>query len=212
MPKSRKSARRKRVVKSRAIASIPRELTVPSEMMMIVRYCSVLNSTGTLLNHVFVANGLYDPDLSGIGHQPKGFDQMMALYERYDCLRSTIQVKLANTGTVPIVMVCLPKKDTSAATEVTGPIEAPFSVHALTGSKEANSLATVTNHVDIAKFTGRNRADLSYTGSASANPAQAVYWAVVLESVGGIDTHAAHWMVTIDYTVRFFNRKPLGAS
>lgn len=29
------------------------------------------------------ANGMYDPDITGIGHQPRGFDELMKLYDRF---------------------------------------------------------------------------------------------------------------------------------
>lgn len=38
---------------------------------------------GTLVHHDFRLNSLYDPDLTGTGHQPRGFDQLMAFYQRY---------------------------------------------------------------------------------------------------------------------------------
>lgn len=42
-----------------------------------------LNATvsGVPDDKVFSANGVYDPDITGVGHQPRAFDQLMALYD-----------------------------------------------------------------------------------------------------------------------------------
>ena len=39
--------------------------------------------SGLAVGHVYSANGLFDPDISGAGHQPRGFDQLMTLYQFY---------------------------------------------------------------------------------------------------------------------------------
>jgi len=50
--------------------------------------------------HQFTANSLYDPDYTGTGHQPLGFDQMMAFYDHYAVLSCEITVAgSVNTGT-----------------------------------------------------------------------------------------------------------------
>jgi hypothetical protein len=49
-------------------------------------------AAGFCASRFFIANGLFDPDISGSGHQPMGFDQMMLLYTTYTVVRATITV------------------------------------------------------------------------------------------------------------------------
>lgn len=51
----------------------------------------------------FSANGLYDPDLTGVGHQPRGFDQMMTLFDRY--VVTGVRVEMWVGPTTPIAGV-----------------------------------------------------------------------------------------------------------
>ena len=49
--------------------------------------------------HVFSANGMYDPDLTGVGHQPRGFDEVMPLYDHYTVIGSKCTVAACNLST-----------------------------------------------------------------------------------------------------------------
>jgi len=48
---------------------------------------------------VFRANSLYDPNYTGGGHQPNGFDQLIAAYNHFTVISSKIRVKLKQLGT-----------------------------------------------------------------------------------------------------------------
>lgn len=50
-------------------------------------------------SQVFRANSLYDPDSTGTGHQPNGFDTLMAAYDHFTVLASKIRVRTIQTGT-----------------------------------------------------------------------------------------------------------------
>ncbi len=58
-------------------------------------------TSGSLSTYVFNSNGLYDPDQTGTGHQPLGFDQYAVMYNRYRVLRVSYNVNfgtIASTG------------------------------------------------------------------------------------------------------------------
>ena len=46
--------------------------------------------------YVYSANGLYDPDITGAGHQPMSFDQLIGMYEHYTVQSGKITVNFVN--------------------------------------------------------------------------------------------------------------------
>lgn len=59
----------------------------------------VLSSgAGTVGTYVFRANDCYDPDYTSTGHQPMGFDQLMAFYDHFVVSKSKITVQFKNLG------------------------------------------------------------------------------------------------------------------
>lgn len=47
--------------------------------------------------HVFRANSLFDPDFSATGHQPRGFDEVISLYQHYTVIHSKCTAWFTNT-------------------------------------------------------------------------------------------------------------------
>ena len=83
------------------IGKIPKQLSLlGSKVKTKLRYVEyfTLNpaAAGLPATHVFSANGLYDPNITGVGHQPRGFDQLMALYDHYYVSRSKIIADFAS--------------------------------------------------------------------------------------------------------------------
>ncbi len=48
--------------------------------------------------NAFSLNSLYDPDVTGVGHQPYGFDQVAALYSKYLVLSCDVQIRAVTPG------------------------------------------------------------------------------------------------------------------
>lgn len=103
MPYKRYKKNRRKTRKSRKSRMTLVSLGAPSGMPTMrrgsLRYCEnlILTSTlGVLDDKVIRANGMYDPNQTGTGHQPLGFDQWKLLYNHYVVLGSKITLRAVN--------------------------------------------------------------------------------------------------------------------
>lgn len=142
-------------------------------------------AAGFCASRFFIANGLFDPDISGSGHQPMGFDQMMQIYTTYHVVRASITVTcMAEVSGAAVGLYLSP--DTTSITDPIRLIENGLMkiVHlsASTGSG-ANRQASVSLTCDVPAYFGRRGTrsilnDDNLGGTAAANPFEGVYFGV----------------------------------
>lgn len=70
-----------------------------------LRYCDIFTvgpsgGAGLTIDRLFRANSCFDPDYTGVGHQPSGFDQWAAFYDHYVVLGSKITVTVSSQASV----------------------------------------------------------------------------------------------------------------
>ena len=106
MPKAKSTS--KKSSRKMTIYRKPRDMDIfkPVTTKLVYTDTILLSSTGSVAfnTHTFRANSVFDPDWTGAGHQPTRFDQLAALYQRYEVLKSKIRVQfttgqLADTST-----------------------------------------------------------------------------------------------------------------
>lgn len=213
MPAKKRTYNRKRRIRRRRKT---RKLPIggfPKNKLVKMRYVteSVIQCSGLSSSHTFAANGLYDPDITGIGHQPKGFDQWMAVYNHFNVLGSKISVKLANTHGADNFIWGVTRT----------PLAAQMNGHTLTyclenrynrgyrtiGTSYNNSgVRALANISQTAKYSqkaqfGRNstnKGDL--TGNNGANPQEQQCFEIWIAPINNVPTsQTASFIVTIDY-------------
>lgn len=166
----------------------------PTSLRTMHRYASynLIMSPGVTLaaNYVFCANGLYDPDISGIGHQPLGFDQFTPIYDHYQVVKCRIIVDLVNDGDQPGHALCgIRASDSSTVvTDVQQLQEMGDGVTGIIGGNWPQTTNTnfqqhtkrLSMEVDIAKFLAlKDIADNQNTkGLGIANPGEKVFFHV----------------------------------
>jgi hypothetical protein len=136
----------------------------------------------TAQNYFFSANGIYDPNITGTGHQPMGFDTMMLYYEQATVVRSTITVQAYNnSSTVPARIMLSLAPDTTSITDSQELVENGLGVHLDLNTVGSGKMGVVSLGCDVAKYFGRNRGrsildDVNLYCTAAANPVEQVYF------------------------------------
>lgn len=138
--------------------------------------------TGLAVSHVFSANGLYDPDVTGTGTQPSGFDQMMVFYEHFTVHKAEIIATYRNytTTTAPIIFLAA----RGDVTNIPDPVIVmqtgnSVSTQLLPGST-FGALKELRMRLEVPKFLGINDPQDSTTirGDVSANPVEGAFFHV----------------------------------
>ncbi len=196
----------------------------PNTKVVKLRYTEIksLNpGAGLLTNNKYYANGAYDVDFTGIGHQPRGFDIWAKQYEHWVVLGSKITVEWTPTTSiagVPGYFGILKSADATAINNylTTAELaEARFSsTQKLTGFPD-RKIQRVAMTYSPKKFLGikdpMDNSDLY--GTDTSNPANTTFYTVYYGSTDGAnDPDSAKFKVTVDYVIKFFEPELVDAS
>ncbi len=212
MPRRPRRRRVRRRSRKLAIAAQP----VPNRKLVKLRYVDwiTLNPTvtaDTIVYKEFRANSAFDPDYTGAGHQPLGFDQWMTFYDHFNVVGSKITCTWTPSDVNTHVGVYL-DDDTTAVTSLRNVLEqkgATYRSNLSTGDKAI----TTTKTFSAKKFLGPSMALMdSNTGSASANPSEDAIFKVFAGTFETADPGAMVVQIQIDYIMLLTERKTLAES
>lgn len=188
----------------------PRRL--PFHLKYATRF-SINPGVGTAGIHVFEANGMYDPDITGVGGQPRGFDQFMLLYDHFLVTKASIDVIF---GPSDVLTICgITTYDKSATlTDITDYSEQGSTVLKPNPSSQGYE-CRLSQTVDIAQFLSkvnlRDEKDLH--GNSTNNPVEDVMfhvWAGAASSTA--DATALTCYAILHFYGEFNEPKDPGAS
>lgn len=164
---------------------------------------------------VYTMNGLYDPNITGVGHQPIGFDQIMPMYDHYHVIGSKITVKCTNldAGTGGILTLNL-KDNSGTSANLNEIIENGNCKSVLIGtSGSSDGTKTLTLNCNPSKFFGRKvMQGTKYNGNELSNPSDQVYCHVNFQGAQNISTVSAVMQITIEYIAILTEPKQLTGS
>lgn len=184
----------------------------PKETVAKLKYVEevTIDATTALAAHVFSANGLYDPSITTVGHQPLNFDQLMAKFDHYKVIGSKITIQFAeNANNTPAYCtVHLTDNGTSylSYSNVNHLFESSNQKIGIVGMIYDNKMdmGKMTKTFSAKKFFGADRVDQStLIGSSSANPSEQAYYEVICAPINGVDPSAQNLLCSIEYTAIF---------
>lgn len=163
----------------------------PKRMMMTHKYqaAGVYQVTSnTFSKYQFSCNGMYDPDITGVGHQPLFFDQMAAIYDQYTVIGSKLVVEVTPvTAQTSASLIGLYKDDdtvTSNTTEASMVGEQPSGYFKQLALNAVKPIRLVSKWSAKKTFgPGAVVGDLRYQGTATANPTEQTYWTLGIQNL-----------------------------
>lgn len=166
--------------------------------------------------HYFSANGLYDPNVTGGGHQPLGFDQIMPMYDHYTVIASKITITFFNddSSNKQIVGVRLSDNTSSGVAADVSNIQENGGGKYVWLNQKGNDgdMCTMTLGCSPKKYFAKSLNDDTYKGGIGANPADQVYFQIWAAPFQSVDSGVIYFNVRIDYIAIFSEPKILASS
>lgn len=210
---ARRPRNRMRRFKRRGVKVLSGLSPIPARQIVKMKYAQNINTAaGTAYNYKFNLNSIFDPDFTGVGHNPYGYDQLALLYNRYRVI-SCSYVITGYSGATGIAYGVCPANEVLTFTTLAELRENPRSRH--TTQYPGGSTTKLVGKIYMPSLVGRSKtqymSDDRYQALFTANPQeQAILNCVGLDlsEVGA----SINWTITLEYTVEVFDVKPLAQS
>lgn len=189
----------------------------PKKIMMTHTYCDIINrntgAAGVLSTYQFRANGMFDPDITGTGHQPYYFDQLAAVYNHYTVVGSRIKVRLTKNDGANSVLTCgiFINDDSTVTPGLTGLLEHPSSVHTTLGLSDQQTV--LTKYWSAKKtFGGSVLSNDDLQGTVATDPTEQIVFTIFLDSTASATQTSANLDVEIEYIAVWDELKDIASS
>jgi hypothetical protein len=183
----KKYSRFKKYRKNYNFMKIGRNIVAKSTMVKL-RYSTVISlnpGLGAASIYQFKANGMYDPDFTGSGHQPMGFDQWMTFYDHFTVVGSKITITAINNQPETYTLACSLVDDTAIInpTSFSGFLERNGTVwkHIAPVSGSANK-GTISKKFSAKKFFGTKDfiGKSEFKGTSAGDPSELAMFNIIL--------------------------------
>lgn len=183
---------------------------IPARYITKMKYAEALSiSTPGLGAYKWNLNSLWDPNRTGIGHQPYGFDQLAGLYSRYRVIACKY-VLTAVSDSANISFACLPSNE--AAPPISNVSEARENPRAKFATQNpGGTLKVLKGNVYLPALVGRTKtqymADERYQAQVTASPTEVAVLNVYGQGLNDDPVFNPNitYNILLEYTVEFFD-------
>jgi len=173
-------------------------------------------TAGTRMGQTLRGNSVYDPDQTGTGHQPRGFDSIAALYNYYCVTASSIRVRFGTAATGTGVLVGLQADATVGTAPVSSTVTEfmesfPYNV-LCSNTDGSQSVVTLTDKRTTRAMSATPVPDSENVAAVTANPANEWYWKIVVFNANPTSAVTGSLFVDVWYEVEFSEPIEVGES
>lgn len=165
--------------------------------------------------NIFRLNSLFDPDYSGAGAQPLGFDQWSAFYQRYKVLSAKCKCQFAAPTSLAESIVSITPNLVNTI-DNSGPniLAEPYSKNSIF-STNGGWKPVLEADYNIAKIFGLTKEEYgeeSYTAATSGSPVNVAYLHVRVDTASGGLSGSVYYLLEVEFHVEFYQRVELELS
>ncbi len=209
MPKRNQSQRTKRGRKPRdALSYIPKPL-IQAVTLVNMNYVDIQTISETVAGsgafYTYRISDLFDPNFTGVGTQPVGFDQLSTLYTRFRVLSVAVTVEANNNATTTTLSAVFPSsQSTLPASPFSWPLQPMARSALLNLPAGGNNTCRFHFKLDPAKVLGLTKnqymSDMDYTCTPTASPVRSVFIHLTCSGRGGVLTSTVS-LIRMQYLV-----------
>lgn len=167
--------------------------------------------------NIYRANSIFDPDFTGIGHQPLFYDTYAAIYQNYRVIGSKIRVTFApledrtdtsisSVGGPWVVGIGGSTTTTAFGSSIRNRMEQNDSVWKILNARTgADGVQTVVAVFEPLRNLGFPAGDDTVSAGISTNPSKQWYWHVWVGQLTNSYTTTVSVTTEIEYTVELMN-------
>ncbi len=217
-PRTARRKFRKTKPKQKLVKVVSSVHPIPDIFKTKLKYSELitLSYTGTNTYYQFRLNNLNDPNATGTGHQPNGYDQLSTLYTKTRVTGASYKITYSNASATyqaeVLTQLCSNMTTSSSFADA---IETQYAKRITLDPYGAES-RTVTGTVDLAKLFGISRRELliddGYIAGIGGNPANQCALNIWVQNISTATAITVYARVDITYYVDFFEARIFGQS
>lgn len=183
---------------------------------------TLISSTGGVFGsqQVFALNSLYDPDITGGGHQPYGYDSMSTLYERYKVNGVLVDITAVDpdnaSATIGVMLITPSSTDSLAGLAIQTVKEKPMCVTRTvvdSGSQKTRLKTYIPMHTAFGWTRDQFHGDMeNTTAPINNNPGSIPKLNLAVANNRGNSGYSLVCEVKLTYFATFYERKVLSQS
>lgn len=193
-------------------------LGAPTELFVKLPYVETVTS-GDVATFVFhqYQSSLFDPNLTGTGHQPRYFDEWAAMFNRYQVLgmKAIVEFIQIDSSASPVSCAIAWSENTNAYLTTDDLSETKYGKKVTLQGQGSRTVAVLKSYMSAKTIHGNRKGPLQQDDQqalVSANPTDMFFLNIGHQTVDGTTTTNIYKRVKIIYYARLFDQKDPGSS
>jgi hypothetical protein len=188
-----------------------RRFPLPESFRTTLVYYEQINYTAvtTPQLYIFRGNGPYDPNQTGTGLQPVGYDNLSTFYSIYGCIGSRITIKAFNLSTVVVqlALAATQESTTVSSYDQLAYFGAGVKFLSLDGTTRGGSSFGELAHQGASTKVKGKPWNADFLATVSSVPGTQFYWSIAIQTADQATAISLGLQITVEYDVVYSSPK-----